>query len=457
LPNSRSIYNLHFVEQTANSIHDFSSALAYLYSHLNYEKINLQRSQKKVFSLDCIRALLNRLGQPHKQTPMVHITGTAGKGSTTSMIASMLEGGGYRVGQFTSPHLYDIRERFLINKEMMSEAVFVNLIKKVALAALECEFKPTFFELVTAAGFCHFADENVDAAVIEVGFGGRLDSTNVITPLASVVTTIGLDHTHILGDTLTQIAREKAGIFKPGVPAFCLSQGDELDDVFKDIAKEVSAPLYILNKEILFSMRTSSENGFTKTRVSLKNDHFDYVDIPVPLAGEHQAVNCALAISAVESLRQNKLSLSKDDLLSGLSETRAPGRMEPISKSPDIMIDVAHNSLAIYALMDHLKKHLPYKSLTTIFGCCKDKNQSEMILPLLKNSSKLILTKAQNNPRAAEPEDLYNTIFDSKESCYTACNMQEALKIAMGIYEPGDLILVTGSFYVVAEVKQLLK
>jgi len=443
------------VKPEIEKINDLSSATAYLYSHLNYEKINLQRSQKNVFSLDCITALLRELGNPHSQTPMVHVTGTVGKGSTTSMIASMLEGGGYKVGQFTSPHLYDIRERFLINKKLMPEADFVSLIETVAKAAAKCEFTPTFFELVTAAGFSHFAREKVDIAVIEVGFGGRLDSTNIISPLASVITAIGLDHTHILGDTLAQIAKEKSGIFKPRVPAFCFSQSSELNTVFQQAALESSTPLNILGKDIEFSSHSSNEGDAYKTYVSVKSPSFNHTNIPVPLSGKHQATNCALAISALETLRQSGFTMSDETLLAGLSQTRAPGRMELIAKEPAILIDVAHNSLAIQSLMEHVSKHIKYTSLITIFGCCRDKNQAEMILPLLKYSNKLIFTRAQNNPRAADPEDLYNICPGDNRNCHHAPGLKAAMEIALRDRQAGSLILITGSFYLVAETRDL--
>src|SRR5690606_32772851 len=239
----------------AVEITTFPNAVRYLLDRVDHERMRVVRYDENTFKLDRMRRLMDGLGNPHEQVKMVHVGGTVGKGATVAMIASILQGCGYGVGMYTSPHVTDIRERITINGQMIGRPEFTELMRQIAAVAEKLDFQPTFFELMTALAFKHFAEQAVDVAVIEVGLGGRLDSTNIIKPEVSVVTQIDYDHTHILGRTLDKIAREKAGIFKPGVPAITCEQPRDAEAALKLAAEEIGANLRIINKDIEFSFR----------------------------------------------------------------------------------------------------------------------------------------------------------------------------------------------------------
>ena len=255
-------------QSSAPQITTFSSAVKYLNERVDFERMRVIRYDEDTFRLDRMRELLEGLGNPHEQIRTVHVAGTLGKGSTVAMVGSMLEGCGYGVGVYTSPHLIDVRERITINRQKIATSDLTDLIKQAAAVADERSLEPTFFELCTAVAFKHFADQAVDIAVIETGLGGRLDSTNVITPLISAITLIDLDHMHVLGNTLQEIAREKAGIMKRGVPVLSVEQPPEVADVLREEAEKFEAPLRFLNKDIEFSCRFgTSETLGPHTRI----------------------------------------------------------------------------------------------------------------------------------------------------------------------------------------------
>ena len=271
----------------APEIATFANAVRYLYDRVDIERMRVVRYDDKMFKLDRMRRLLRALGSPHEQIRTVHVAGTLGKGSTVAMIASILQGCGYGVGQYTSPHLVDIRERITINNQRISKSDFIQLTRQASAAAAKLPGEPTFFELFTAVAFKHFADQAVDIAVIETGLGGRLDSTNVITPEVTAITRIDYDHTHILGRTLTAIPREKAGIFKRGVPALTVEQTAEVEKVLRDAAEKLAVGLRIVNKDIEFSCRFATSDALgPHTRVCVLTETSQFMHLPVPLAGD---------------------------------------------------------------------------------------------------------------------------------------------------------------------------
>lgn len=433
-------------------------ALRWLSERHDIERLRAVRANDNAFRLDRMQALMAALGNPQNQVKAVHVAGTVGKGSTCAMIAAMLEACGYTVGVYTSPHLVDVRERIAINGASISKHDFTEGMQRVANAAATAGVDPTFFEVLTALGLCYFADEAVDVAIVEVGLGGRLDSTNIITPLVSVVTAIDFDHTRILGTTLPQIAKEKAGIFKKGVPALFFAQAPEVDKVFVDYAAACGASLRIVNRDIEFSSRFCSNPDLgAHTRVCLYSKSTRLEHLPVPLPGEHQASNCALALAAVDVLQQAGFQCPEDRLTAGLARSRVPGRMELISQRPRILVDGAHNPASMNALMRCVGAYVPYDSMVCIFGCCQDKDMAAMLDRVNLGADKVVFTRALSNPRAADPHELQRLFQErSGKMSQVARSLPEAMEIAMRAVSRDDLICVTGSFYLVGEAMKFV-
>jgi dihydrofolate synthase/folylpolyglutamate synthase len=417
------------------------------------------RYDDATFKLDRVRQLLNTLGNPHEQIRTVHIAGTLGKGSTAAMIASMLQGCGHGVGVYTSPHLIDIRERIAINGQLIGKSDFTALVREVSAVAAKQRDKPTYFELMTAMAFKYFADQAVDIAVIETGLGGRLDATNVITPEVTVITKIDYDHTQILGKSLAEIAREKAGVFKRRVPALTITQDPAVTEVLQEMAQKLAIDLRTIDKEIEFSSRFGqSETLGPHTRVCVLTETSNFMHLPVPLPGEHQSMNCGLALATIDQLKASGLTFAEVPLHEGLARTTTPGRMELVWKMPRILIDGAHNPASVQALMRCVGAYVPYDSMICIFGCCQDKDIPTMLDRLARGSDKVIFTKAKGTPRAAEPEDLHR-IFTEQcgKMSQVAATLPDALDLATRAVGRDDVICITGSFYLAGDAKKHLE
>jgi len=431
----------------------YAEALRWLHERTDIERQRHVSYDDAAFSLDRMRTLLSLLGNPHLHVKTVHVAGTVGKGSTVAMIASILRTCGYVVGEYISPHLLDVRERVAVNGKMIAKTDFIEMLKKVARAITKMDEEPTFFEVMTALALKHFAIEAVDIAVIEVGLGGRLDSTNLITPEVSVITTIDYDHTKLLGNTLAKIAREKAGIFKKGVPALVFDPPSEVEKVFRDVADKVGADLRVVNKDIEFSSRfCTSEDLGPHTRVCLYSKTSRLEHLPVPLPGDHQSSNCGLALAAVDVLRSRGFDCPEEKIARGLGNTKVMGRMELVADRPRILVDGAHNPISVQTLMKCVGSHVPYDSMVCIFGCCADKDMGAMLDKMNLGADKVIFTRASSTPRAAAPEDLQK-IFSERtgKMSQIARTLPEALKLAIRAVSREDLIVVTGSFYLVGE------
>jgi dihydrofolate synthase/folylpolyglutamate synthase len=443
----------------AAEIATFPNAVRFLLERTDVERMRVVRYDEKFFKLDRTRRILAAMGNPQDQVRMVHVAGTVGKGSTVAMIASMLQGCGYAVGVYTSPHLIDVRERITVGGQRISKNEFTELLKIAVKAAEEAEIDPTYFELTTAIAFKHFAEQAVDLAVIETGLGGRLDATNVITPEVTVITQIDLDHTHILGRSRTEIAREKAGIFKRGVPAISFEQDEAVEAVLREVAETAGTPLRIINKDIEFSYRfgATPELG-PHTRVCLVTETSQLMHLPVPLPGEHQAINCALALAVIDTLKASGFDFPEMPLLEGLARTRNPGRMELLWDQPRILVDGAHNAIALGALMRCVGAHVPYDSMVCVFGCCEDKDVPALLSKVALGGDKVIFTRARGNPRAADPDELQRQFADvSGKMSQVARSLPEALDLASRAVGRDDLVCVTGSFYLVGETKKYLR
>lgn len=445
------------------SFADLKEALRFLYSRINVEMIRPRKVEPQVWRLDRMHALMGALDDPHRAFKSVHVAGSKGKGSVCEMLAAALIGCGLTTGLYTSPHVIDIRERIRLNGEMVSERDFVRLVSEVALAADGIKRRhgaATYFELLTAAAYLHYAQQAVDVGVIEVGLGGRLDSTNVIIPEVTAITAIQLEHTQILGDSLDKIAREKAGILKPGVPALTIPQQKPIIlETFKEVAAKVNAPLAVLGTDIEYTSRFEASNQLgPHMRISVTTPRSEFEHVPVPLKGEHQAANCGLVLAILDRLRERGLPIKERDAVNGLARTKTLGRLEQVFAQPRIFVDGAHNPESIQALIKSLGAHLRYDSLIVIFGCASDKDVPTMLQKLGAGADKVIFTKAEHNARAADPKDLLRRFGEhSQKMAQTAASVKDAINIAAKAAGRDDLIVVTGSFYVAGEAKRLLE
>jgi dihydrofolate synthase / folylpolyglutamate synthase len=429
------------------------------------------------FGLDNITNLLSALHDPHKAFPSVHIAGTNGKGSTSAVIASLLQSAGLRVGLFTSPHLVSFTERIRINGEPITEHDVIELAEEVrGIVSRSAGFSPTFFEVVTAMALLYFERKKTDIAVIEVGMGGRLDATNIITPGVSVITNISFDHKEFLGRTLGEIAFEKAGIIKKGIPVVASLQEPEAKAVIKKRAEEEEAELFFYGSDFSADMKKEDVTGIT----------FDYADnsmtirdLTLPLAGVHQMQNASVAIKAATlALRKNEETPSHeitDWIRNGLASSKWPGRLEFISEKPPIVIDGAHNPAAAAALARTLKSTFleKYKNIIMILGIMNDKDIEGIMGPLLPLASHIVCTSPAGS-RAARAEKLAAVAASlGFPAVRVTRTVKEALDCAMQIAMPDDpspiaqhpspsaiapmpLIVITGSFYTIGEAKEVL-
>jgi len=436
----------------------FESALKYLFSQTDYEQMLRVRYNRDTFNLDRMESLLRKLGDPHKKIQSVHIAGTKGKGSTATMLAAMLRACGYKVGLYTSPHICDVRERIQVDGTKITQFALTRLICTVEpIIQKMAPDKPTFFEILTALAFCHFAREKVGIAVVEAGLGGRLDSTNVLKPAVCGLTSISLDHMHQLGNTIDKIAAEKAGIFKRDIPAISVQQQPEAKRVLLKVAKSSKAPLMFTGEDIDFSYRVETDRlEGCHARVCLTTPRSSFEHLPVPLLGEHQALNCGLALALLDQLKKQGLNIDDERAMEGLAGVYVPGRMEMIHTDPRILLDGAHNADSVRALMRAVGQHIPYDSMVMIFACAVDKDIPGMMGQIATGADKVIFT-AVDNPRAAQPKDLAEAY---EECCGRVAqltpNVKEALRVAASAVSQGDIICVCGSFCLVGEVKKLL-
>lgn len=440
----------------------YESALKFLDGRANVELQNPSHVKAGAFKLDRIRAMLHAMGEPQQDFPSVHVAGSKGKGSISEMTASCLGACGYAVGLFTSPHLVDVRERIRLNGALISQDDFVASLGRAAAAAQHVEEKhgaATYFELLTATAFRYFAERAVDIAVIEVGMGGRLDSTNVITPHVVGLGAIQLEHTQILGDTLDAIAREKAGTFKPGVPVITQPQSKAVLAALREVAQSVGADLRVLGDEVEFSWRfeATPELG-PHVRVCVNTKSGGYEHLPVPLPGEHQAHNCGIALAMLGVLRDAGFELPERQVALGLARTPRNGRTELVWASPRTVVDGAHTPESVEAAIKAVGSHLRYDSMVVVFGCASDKNIDAMLEKVALGADKVVFTRATNNPRAADPHDLQRRFTDSLGRMSQVVEpVKDAINVAAKGIHRDDLILVTGSFHLAGEAKRLFQ
>lgn len=408
-------------------------------------------------------ALLERLGNPHHQLRVIHVAGTNGKGSTCTLIATVLQAAGYKVGLYLSPYVFNLRERIQVNGHLIPEADFARLVTRIKPhidALLQTPLgQVTEFELKTAVGFSCFAEQRVDFAVIEVGLGGRLDATNVVRPLVSVITSIGWDHMDRLGDTLGKIAAEKAGIIKPCAPVVTGVTEHEPLEVIREHARRAGVPLTEVKPERMVippPMRTVhwQDEGVHRLRqmVSVRTADSVYRHLRLRLLGRHQCSNAAVSIAAIEALQHaHRVDVPESAIRVGLEHARTPGRMQVLRRSPTLLLDGAHNVDAARCLAQAIPGAFRYRRLILVLGMTRGHEPQGVVDTLAPLASHIVFTQP-SDPRRRPATDLPESSTVPLPSYEIVSSVPEAVERAMGMAHADDLVVVTGSFYVIGEV-----
>lgn len=427
---------------------NYLSALKYLDSFYNYEK---SRDPKARFlNLDRITKLADYFGNPQLKYNTIHITGTKGKGSTACMIAGILREAGYKVGLYTSPHINDARERIKIDGKMIAESEFASIMGRIknAVDGFGESFKPSFFEIYTAIAFLYFREKNADFGVFEVGMGGRFDATNIIRPIAACVTPISHDHTKELGPRLTDIAGEKAEIIKNGTTLIMARQDKNVASLIRKKAKAENAVIYEIGKDITFRSR-----GYTEAReiLDVKSVKNTFSKLELHMIGEHQLENAAMASGIADVLIMKGFKISKDAVFKGVKSAKAEGRCEIIRARPRVLLDGAHNKASARALKQTLLRNFKFNNIILILAVSGGKDIKGIVEELEPISGFTIITKA-DNPRAENPP-VIRKYFKKKFKTAIAKNINEAYKTARKLSSDGDIIVITGSFYILGQFK----
>ncbi len=438
---------------------DYQAAVKYLLS-LGRELAAPTQAAATKFSLENINVLLERLGRPDRAYPTVHIAGTNGKGSTAAFVESILRDAGFRTGLNTSPHLERINERIRINGEEVRDKVFADTFARIQrvveelLAESGLRAHPTFFECVTALAFETFARERVEFAVIEVGLGGRLDATNAITPAASVITRIDFDHENYLGHSLTEIASEKAGILKYHVPVVSARQLPEARDILRARAKELNCPL--VETETAFCMEhESTENGCARAEAVELATGARFSLAP-QLRGRFQLQNALNAVAAARVLQERGFRVSEQNIVHGIAAAQWPGRLEKIHAQPDIYLDGAHNPGAARELARFMEENFAGRRILLIFGAMRDKAVDEVTGSLFPHASEVIFTQP-NSPRAVSAVRLADMTGYHAAQFSVLPAAEAALEAAVAKAKPEDAIFITGSLYLVGQLRHAWK
>jgi dihydrofolate synthase/folylpolyglutamate synthase len=407
--------------------------------------------------LDYVRHLLAQIGDPHEDFKAVHVTGTNGKGSTTAMIASILKEAGYRVGMFTSPHLSTFTERIQVNGVQIPVEEVVRLIEEVrplceGMAEDQELRHPTFFEIITAIAFKYFSEEGVDYAVLEVGMGGKLDATNVVKAQVSVITNVGLEHTEVLGDTVLEIAEKKAGIVKEGGALITATADDDVYRLFREICEGVGSKIFRVGTDITFQRLDSSYDGQT---FNLKGISSSYERLTIPFIGDHQLLNAATAVGAVEALRFHGVEVPGDAIARGLRGVFWPGRLEVMQTEPLVVLDGAKDAEAARAVKEALLSKFTYDRLVAVVSISSDKKIAEMIGEIAQAADHFVITSHRVMGRAAKSSRIAAEAERHSKTHEVVADVRTAVRRAMEFAGEGGMVIVVGSVFLVGEAREI--
>ena len=444
----------------------YQQALDYLYSFVDYSLTRNLRYSPDKFDLGRMHALMERLGNPHQDYTIIHVAGTKGKGSVSALTASALKAAGFTVGFYTSPHLQDFTERIQVNGLAISHGDLVMLVEELKPHAAVIK-QLTTFELTTALAFLHFRNQKVDIGVVEVGLGGRLDATNVVTPLISVITSLSYDHMAVLGNTLSQIAGEKAGIIKDGKPVVLAPQKEEARQVVEQVAQERNAPITLVGRDYLFAALTHSteqqsmlvwpsqdQNLVDEFIASGGRTTWQPVRLTIPLLGYHQVENAATAYTVLQVARSRGVRISEEEILQGFASVKWPGRFEFLRRNPPVVIDSAHNGDSALKLRLALDDYLPGVPIVLVFGASEDKDIHSMFVEMLPRVRYMIATQSEH-PRAIEAGKLVEMAHQFGTKAMAVLPLEDALEKALELADEEAGVVVTGSIFVAAAAREL--
>ncbi len=430
---------------------NYTEAISYIKDTAKFgSKLGLERTEK----------ILEYLGNPHKKIKTIHIAGTNGKGSTTAMLTKILVTSGYKVGCYISPYIEEFEERMQINNKNIPKDDLAEIVTEVSKAVekvIAGDYgNPTEFEIITCAGFLYFERNNVDFAVVEVGLGGRLDSTNVINPELSIIGSISLDHVAILGDTLEKIAFEKGGIIKNETPVVLYPQEDCVTKVIEDICDMKDAPLVKVNRDNATFVGVNDTEGQRVTQSLKIKTLKDGYEVSLALLGVHQVQNCNVVINSCEALMDMGVKITKESIIDGLKAVKWPGRLEIMKRKPLVVMDGAHNIDGIKKLAESIDTYFKYKNMVLILGILADKQVDEMINTICPKGSKIIAV-TPHSERAELCEDLREKIILCNENCEAVMDYEEAYRKALSYCDEDDMVVISGSLYMVGDMRKIIR